>query len=588
MSDTTHRRLAAILALDVVGFSRLMGTDEVGTLNRLKKLHKNLIKPSIVNHGGRIVKLMGDGLLAEFASVVQSVECAAGIQQSMLGFETESSEQQSIKLRVGVNLGDIIVEGSDIFGDGVNVAARLESLATPGGICISGKVHEEVRDRLNLTFEDMGEQEVKNISRPVRVWQWNGNQLSASRRLKQLSPEPPPLPAGQSIAVLPFNNMSGDSEQEYFADGITEDIITDLSKLSGLFVIARNSTFSFKDQHVNARQIADELGVKYVMEGSVRKAGNRIRINAQLIDGENGAHIWAERYDRVLNDIFAIQDEITESIVQALKVKLEIGEKDRIGGKLTNSVEAYDFALRAREQMYRMTPQANAEARSLYESSLALDPDFSRAHSELAIVLFTAYTSRWNNSSPETLKLGVLHAKNAIELAPKDARAHRAMAYGHLWSGDLDNAVIEIDVAVLLGTNTADVFSAHGYILSFAGRGKEAIASIEKALRLDPEHPAIWLHFLGHAHFVDENYEAAIPPLEKRIAREPYTDLSRALLAVCFGLLGLREQAQYQWTELIKIHPDYVTKIDGQMAKYKDPAVSDRFMEGLRVAGIDA
>ena len=587
MSKTTQRRLAAIVALDVVGFSRLMGTDEVGTLARLNGLHNNLVKPSINKHGGRIVKLMGDGLLAEFASVVQSVECAADIQNSMLDFEPETPAEHSIKLRIGVNLGDIIVEGTDIFGDGVNVAARLESLANPSGICISAKVHEEVRDRLDLTFEDMGEQLVKNIVRPVRVWRWNATPLSTSHSLKNISHDPPSLPTSQSIAVLPFDNMSGDPEQEYFADGITEDIITDLSKLSGLFVIARNSTFSFKGQQLNVRNIAAELGVKYVMEGSVRKAGDRIRINAQLIDGGNGAHIWAERYDRILNDIFTIQDEITESIVQALKIKLEIGERDRFGGDLTNSVEAYDFALRAREHMYRMSPQSNAEAKSLYESSLALDPDFSRAHSELALVLFTAYLSQWNKASAKTLELGFLHAKKAVGLAPQDSRAHRAMAYGHLWSADLDNAVIEVEKAVLLGPNTADVLSSSGYILSFAGRSIEAISNIEKALHLDPEHPAMWLHFLGHAYFVNKNYEAAVPILERRIAREPDTDLSRALLAVCFGHLGSREQAQAQWAELINNHPDYPTKLENQLANYKETAVSDRYMEGLRAAGIE-
>lgn len=587
MSDTTKRRLAAIVALDVVGFSRLMGTDEVGTLARLNGLHRNLVKPSIAGHGGRIVKLMGDGLLAEFTSVVQSVECAVEIQKSMLDFEPEVSEDQSIKLRIGVNLGDIVVEGSDIFGDGVNVAARLESLAAPCGICISGKVYEEVRDRLHLTFEDMGEQVVKNIARPLRVWQWSENSLSNSRPLGPTSPVPSSPPAGQSIAVLPFDNISGDPEQEYFADGITEDIITDLSKLSGLFVIARNSAFSFKGQQVNAGEIAAKLGVKYVMEGSVRKARDRVRVNAQLIDGGNGGHIWADRYDRVLNDIFAIQDEITASIVQALKIKFEIGEKDRIGGNLTHSVEAYDFALRGREHMRRMSPQANAEARNLFECSLALDPHFGRAHAEQAIVLFTAYTSRWNNSSIETLDLGVFHAKKAIDLAPQDALAHRAMAYGNLWGGNLDDAVVEIDKAVSLGPNTAEVLSSHGYILSFAGRAREAVASVEKALRLDPEYPAMWLHFLGHAHFVDENYEAAVPALQRRIAREPNTDLSRALLAVCFGLMGSRKQAQAQWAELIKAHPDYITKLDSQLAKYKDTAVSGRFMEGLWLAGID-
>lgn len=576
-----ERRLSAILAADVVGYSRMIRADEDGTITALRELRTELIDPQINQHRGRIVKLMGDGLLAEFSSVVDAVAFASYVQRQMSEINAATPEAQQIVFRIGINLGDVVIDGDDIQGDGVNVAARLEGLSEPGGICIADSVYEQVRDRLDLKFQDFGGQDVKNIDRPVRAWKWSASGTESEPMPKNS----PPLSELPSIAVLPFDNMSGDPEQEYFADGITEDIITDLSKLSGLLVIARNSTFSYKGRHFDARQISLELRVRYVMEGSVRRAGDRVRINAQLIDGESGTHVWAERYDRVLNDIFAIQDEISESIVQALRVELEIGESDRIGGRTTVNVEAYDYALRGRECMYRMNPESNSEARSLYETSLALDPEFSRAHAELAIVLYTAYTSRWNNSSEETFKLGVLHAKKAVELAPDDAYAHRSMAYGYLWSGDLDHAVIEIDNAVALGPNTADVLSSRGYILSYAGRAGEALESIEKALCLNPEHPAIWLHFLGHAHFVDGNYEEAVIPLEQRIKREPSTDLSRSLLAACYGLLGLPEQAKHQWAELVKIDPNYASKLNGQLAKYKDPEVSARFMQGLQVAG---
>lgn len=582
MKERTQRRLAAIVSADIVGYSRLMGLDETGTLADLHAHRSELIDPLIDEHGGRIVKTTGDGLLLEFPSVVAAVECAIATQQGIAERNRGVADEKVIRYRIGVHVGDIIIEGDDIFGDGVNIAARIEPLAAPDGISLSDDAYRQVRDRLDIKWEDAGEHEAKNIARPLQVWRWT-NELHQSPS-DPVSFEHIDQP---SIAVLPFDNMSGDTEQEYFADGIAEDIITDLSKLSGMFVIARNSTFIYKGRQINVQQIATELGVKFVLEGSVRKAGNRVRINAQLINGGSGGHVWAERYDRELDDIFAIQDEITGNIVQALKVELDVGEKERMGQQLSTNVEAYDYALRGRDYLHRMTPEANAQAQELYEKSLALDPKLSAAHAEYAIVLYVAYTSGWNNSTEETLNKGVCHAHRAIELTPDSALAHRSMAYGYLWSGDLDNAVVEIEEAFRLGPSTADVLASHGYILSYANRPEEAISSIEQAIRLSPEHPPIWLHFLGHAHFVDGNYGLAVMPLERRIRREPRTDISRVLLAACYGHLGRCDEARKEWEKVLEINPTYSMELKGQVIKYKDPSVWDRLKEGLRLAGVD-
>ena len=375
------RRLAAILAADVVGYSCLMGIDKSGTLGALKAHLGELVEPSIAAHHGRIVKTTGDGVLAEFASVVDAVQCSVEVQTAMATRKAGLAEDRRIEFRIGINLGDVIVEGEDIYGDGVNVAARLEGLAEPGGICISRAARDQVRDKLSLDLKDLGEQAVKNIARPVRAF---------NVRLEAPVPasleEAPKLPDKPSIAVLPFDNMSGDPEQEYFSDGIAEDIITDLSKVSGLFVIARNSSFAYKGKSPNVRDVCRELGVRTVLEGSVRKAGNRVRINAQLIDGQDGGHLWAEHFDRDLDDIFAVQDEVTHEIVAALKVQLKPDERTRIGRGGTGNMEAHDLCLKARERAQQFTANADAEARTMLERAVALDLDFTVAHAELALV----------------------------------------------------------------------------------------------------------------------------------------------------------------------------------------------------------
>jgi len=367
-----------------------MGKDEAGMLGRLKSLRKELVQPKIAEGRGRIVKLMGDGLLAEFPSVVEAVRCAVDIQQDMAGREAGLPDERRIRLRIGVNLGDIIVEGSDIYGDGVNVAARLEGLAEPGGICISGKVYEEVRNKLPTAFEDLGEQEVKNIAEPVRVYRWTdaaADPMSGTAGAEGALP----LPDKPSIAVLPFTNMSGDPEQEYFSDGITEDLITDLSKISGLFVIARNSTFSYKGQQVKVRQVAEELGVRYVLEGSVRRAGSQVRINAQLIDATTGGHLWADRYDGTLEDIFGLQDRVTQQIVAALAVELTDEEEAQQGRHDTENASAHDAYLQGWAHYKLLTPESLAKAVPFFEEAIRLDPSYAKAHAALASVYWDVY-----------------------------------------------------------------------------------------------------------------------------------------------------------------------------------------------------
>jgi adenylate cyclase len=391
--ERLQRRLAAILSADVVGYSRLMGIDEAGTLSRLNALRRELIDPAIAAHSGRIVKLIGDGALVEFASAVDAVSCAIEIQRLLREHDAVSTEVDPIQLRIGIHVGDIIIEGEDIFGDGVNIAARVEGIAEPGGISISEDAWRQVQGKVTASFVDAGEQSLKNIARPVRVYRLDLAQKAASAsaapRPTLASPDKP------SIAVLAFNNMSGDPEQEYFSDGISEDIITDLSKLSELHVIARNSTFTYKGKPVDVKQVSRELGVHYVLEGSVRKAGNRVRVTGQLIDATSGAHIWADRFDRDLTDIFAVQDELTQEIISALKVKLAPEKKDRLARKGTIDVEAYNLFLRGREHAWLTTRSGNIEARYLLGRAVTISPDFAAAHAFIGFTHVNDYANGW-------------------------------------------------------------------------------------------------------------------------------------------------------------------------------------------------
>jgi len=501
-----ERRLTAILAADVVRYSRLMGADEAGTLARLKALRRELVQPRITERKGRIVKLMGDGLLAEFPSVVEAVHCAAAIQEEMLGRETDLPDERRLRLRIGVNLGDIIVEGSDIYGDGVNNAARLEGLAEPGGVCVSGAAFDAIDGKLDLPFKDIGGQQVKNIAKPVRVYR-----LTMTRRFEAStarSEEPLPLPDKPSIAVLPFTNMSGDPEQEYFSDGITEDIITELSRFRTLFVIARNSSFAFKDRSVNAGDIARELGVQYIVEGSVRKSGGRVRVTAQLIEAESGNHLWAERYDRDLEDIFAVQDEVTQAIVSALPGRLDAAAVESARKRPTESLTAYDCLLRGEWYLRRGYFDDN-KALALFEDACRIDPNSARAHARAAG--WHTYSIYSHEASAETaFQTAREHVERALELDDRDATVHAIAASAYLHRGEYAFTKAHIDRAMALNPNDVEVLYRMAMTAIYHGDPRAGLDWLNKAMRLDPFYPEYWFEILFDAHYMASDYAAAV------------------------------------------------------------------------------
>jgi adenylate cyclase len=580
-----QRRLAAILAADVVGYSRLMGEDESGTLARLKAHRRELIDPAIAARGGRMVKLMGDGALVEFGSVADAVQCAVEIQRAMVDRNVEAPEGQRIAFRIGINLGDVIVEGEDIYGDGVNVASRLEGLAPPGGICVSGKVHAEVLGKLDLGFEDLGEQEVKNIVRPVRVYRIILAPAEAGRPC--VSVPVPSLPDKPSIVVLAFENMSRDPDQEYFADGIAEDIITDLSKISSLFVIARNSSFIYKGKAVNLQEVSRELGVRYVLEGSVRKAGNRVRITAQLIDGSSGGHVWAERYDRELIDIFEVQDEVTGQIVAALKVHLTPDERRQVESRGTSSIEAHDRFLRGRQLFWQTSRESVEQAQMLFEEAVRLDPAFCLAHAYLAFTHALQSINGWSADPEGSPKRAQELIARALTLDPMEAEAHYVQGIIHLWQQKkIDEAIADAERAIALDPNFARGYGSLGAALHYAGRSEEALARFETMSRLDPHCPGPYLHFLAQAHFALGHFEEAIAALKARLARQPDSDVSHVLLAACYGHLGRADEARAHWQEALRINPDYSIEHRRQILPYKNPADFEHVVEGLRKAGL--
>ncbi|WP_235679259.1 adenylate/guanylate cyclase domain-containing protein [Aquibium microcysteis] len=576
-----QRRLAAILVTDVVGYSRLMHSDEALTLERLRRLRSELLDPKLAEYAGRLVKSTGDGMIAEFHSAVDAVQYAVDVQRAIKDSNDLTDTPGYLTLRIGINVGDVVVEGDDLFGDGVNVAARIEGIAQDGGICISGTVHDQVKDKLALDFEDRGLRSVKNIAEPVRTF---------SIRIDGREPAWP-LPAAApaetaSIAVLPFDNMSGDAEQDYFSDGITEDIITDLSKISSLLVIARNSSFTYKGRAVDVKQVARELGVRHVLEGSVRRAGNRVRITAQLIDGSTGGHVWAERYDRVLEDIFAIQDEITLTIVNQLKIHLKLGEKDRLSQRYQPNIEAYDLALRGRELIFAATQDRVEEGIRLFERSIALDPNLTFPHSGLAFAHILAYVNNWTTDPQGTLDHAHRAAERALELGPDDALAHRALAVCLLWERRMEEACAVLARAVELAPGDAETHVTRGNMLVYMHQPDLAIESLEKAVRLNPRYPDMWLYFLAHAHFMKGEYELAEPLLRERIAKSPNTDVARVLLASTLGHLGEPAQAKRFWDEVFVVNPRYSLEHRSRILPYKDPSDWERVLDGLAKAGL--
>ena len=583
--ERLQRRLAAILSADVVGYSRLMGMDEAGTLSRLNALRRELIDPTIAAHSGRIVKLMGDGALVEFASAVDAVTCAVEIQKRLREHDASGLDANPIQFRIGINVGDIIIDGEDILGDCVNIAARVEGIAEPGGISISEDAWRQVHGKVTANFIDLGEQSLKNIARPVRVYRLDLPRKAASgpEAARPLAP-----PSKPSIAVLPFTNMSGDPEQEYFSDGISEDVITDLSKIAGLMVISRNSSFTYKGRPVDTRAVGRDLGVRSVLEGSVRRAGNRVKITAQLIDAASGGHLWAERYDRDLTDLFAVQDDVTRRIVEALKLTLSPAEKARIADSGTRNIDAYDWFLRGREFLLGETKNRDKFEQSItfFMRALELDSNYSRAYAGLGWAYVYDYQNRWSDDSNISLALAKRNANQAIKTDPNEPLGRIVASLVATFEKDFTGAKSEADIALSLNPNSSEALACLGNICTFSGRPSEAIPLIERAMRLDPVYNQQYLHLLGVASLLAGKYENAAVLLRQRILLVPRTDFTRAVLVSALGHLGEVDEARRVWRELKEINPQYSFGEHFARQPFKNEEDVQRIAEGLAKAGL--
>jgi len=577
------RRLTAILAADVAGYSRLMGADEEGTHERLKAHLGELVDPKIAEHRGRIVKNTGDGFLAEFASVVDAVRCATEIQRGMIDRERELPDKRRIRFRIGVNLGDVIAEEHDIFGDGVNVAARLEALAAPGGICVSRVVRDQVRDRLDFTFEDLGEQSVKNIARPVRVYRVQDPAAPVEEPVPA-SPQPLPLPDKPSIAVLPFTNMSADPEQEYFGDGIAEDVITTLSRYPSLFVIARNSSFTYKGRSVDVKDIGRELGVRYVLEGSVRKAGNRIRVTAQLVEAETGKHVWAERYDRDLADIFAVQDEITEAVTIAIAPAIADAEQQRAMRKPPGSLDAWAAYQRGLWHFNNVSAEDNALAQKFFQQAVDLDPSFAGGYKGLCAVQSNEadYEGR---GLFETLRSAEALARRAVALDGSDAEARSLLATALRRRGDYEGGLAEAERALKISPNLAGAHYAKGASLISGKRLREGIAALERSIRLDPRRSAVRFNQIALALYYTGEYEAAVDAANRAIRSSPNYPNPYRWLAAALGQLGRIEEAKQALEKAIAIAPASFDMYVRERVPWRRPEDLAHMLEGLRKAG---
>jgi adenylate cyclase len=552
------RRLAAILAADVAGYSRLMGRDEEGTLDRLKAHRRALLDPKIAEHRGRIVKTTGDGMLVEFASVVDAVRCAAEVQRGMLDRDRELTEESRIRFRIGVNLGDIIIDEGDIFGDGVNVAARLEALAEPGGICVSGTVHDQIRDRLPYRLDDLGEQSVKNIARPVRIYALRPAAIADL----PASSAPPAAPIAQSavtprlsIVVVPFANLSSDPEQQYFADGITEDLTTDLSRIEGSFVISRNSAFTYRDKPVNAKQIGRELGVRYVLEGSVRRSGNRVRVNAQLIDAESDAHLWAERFDRDTSDLFALQDEITSRIA----VALDLAMVDAEAARATEHPVALDYIFRGRAAWAMPQSRGNyADAIGLFERALSLDPRSVEAQGWLAGTLAGRVLSGLADSAPGDIARADELADQALAASPRSWRAHGAKGAVLRAQRRFAEAIPEYEMTLALNRNWVNALFSLGQCKLWTGAIDETIPLQEQAIHLSPRDPQLGVFYqqIGLVHLLESRTDEAIVWYEKARRAMPAHPAFRAHLAAAYALKGESERAAADLAEARRLVAD--------------------------------
>jgi adenylate cyclase len=581
---TVTRKLAAILAADVAGYSRLMGTDEEGTLERLKAHRRELIDPKIAEHHGRIVKTTGDGMLVEFASVVDAVRCAVEVQERMVERNTDLASDQRITFRVGINLGDIIIDGDDIHGDGVNIAARLETMAEPGTVCVSGGAWEQARGKVPFGADDLGEHRLKNIERPVRVFRIaSGAPATAPRK-------PLPLPDTPSIAVLPFQNLSGDPEQEYFADGMVEDIITALSRYRWLFVIARNSSFTYKGRAVDVKQVGRELGVRYVLEGSVRKAASRVRISGQLVDGSTGAHLWADRFEGALEDIFDLQDQVTASVVGAIAPRLEQAEMERAKRKLTESLDAYDYYLRGTASLYQWTRESIDEALRMFYRAIELDPDFASAYGAAAYCYTVRKSSNWMTDREQEITETARLARRAVALGRDDAAALSAGGFALTFVvGDLDDGAAFIDRALSLNPNLAAAWHYSGWARIWLGEPDLAIEHLARAMRLSPLDPQIGAMqgTTAHAHIFAGRYDVASSWAGMALRERPDLSIALRIAPASHALAGRLNEAQNVLARLRQLDPTLrVSNLRDRLGPYRRPEDVARYEEGLRKAGL--
>jgi adenylate cyclase len=610
-----ERKLAAILSADVEGYSRLMGDDEVATVRAITE-YRAVIASAVAARGGRVVDAPGDNVLAEFASVVDAVQSAVDIQRELESRNAALPAARRMRFRIGINLGDVIVEGDRLYGDGVNIAARLESLAAGGGICLSGTAYDQVEGKLPFGYEFKGEHAVKNIARPVRVYRLHldpsdapGPRARARSRLvkpvagavaillllgaagwagwRWLRPSESaglPLPDRPSVAVLPFSNLSQDPSQEYFSDGVTEDLITGLSKVSGLFVIARNSVFTYKGKAVKVRDVGRELGVRYVLEGGVQRSGSRVRITAQLVDAATGYHIWAERYDREVNDIFALQDEVTQRIVSAMAVKLTEAEKRRLGPPPTGNPEAYDLVLRGHEERRLTTRDGNAEARRLFVKALDLDPSYAAAYLGLAWTHLQSWQFMWSTDR-EGLERARELAERAIALNDTLVGAHHVLGQIYLWMKQHDRAIAEAQQAVALAPNDADGYETLAETLCWSGKPEECIQAIRHAMRLNPHYPYFYDWTLGHGYYLTGQRQQALDSFARALKGNPNFLPAHAYRGVLFTELGRMNEAREEFEQASHLGTGVSMVSLRERLPYKRPADLDRLLAAAHRAG---
>ena len=582
MEERAKRKLSAILSADVKGYSSLMGEDELATVRTLEA-YREMIVEVIRNYAGRVVDSPGDNVLAEFASVVDAVESAVEIQNELKSKNAELPENRRMEFRIGINLGDVIEEGERIYGDGVNVAARIEGLSAGGGICISGTAFDHVEGKLGLEFEYLGEQSVKNIKKPVRVYrvemEGSISDVEASHEL--------PLPDKPSIAVLPFVNMSGDPEQEYLADGISENIITALSKIPQMFVIARNSAFTFKGRAVKVQEVARELGVRYVLEGSVQKAGDRVRITAQLIESISGHHLWAERYDRNLDDLFAMQDEIAFNIAVALQVQMTDGEQARVRHRSTVNLDAWGYFVKAYDLFERHTKEDNARARELLDQALLLDPNYANALALKAVTHFQDARFGYTDSPAESFMHSVELCQKALALDASDPDSLALWGIIQMAQGQYDEAIATGEEALGLGPNNAEVHAMLGVNKYYAGKYQEAIELLKKAMRLHPHYPPWYSHLLGKAHTENQQYDLALAAFRDVLARAPHQTWSHSNSAIVYVRLGKMEEARKHVNKALALNPKMTLNSFAAGDRfYKDPKTLEGIIDDLRRAGL--